>query len=76
LREEYCDRSGAVVRLFEAGRIETIEEIPTAIERTMTDLKSGGSTVIRFSNVSYKAELKPGDFNERLLKNPPAAFTR
>ncbi|MBI3872020.1 MAG: outer membrane lipoprotein-sorting protein [candidate division Zixibacteria bacterium] len=76
LREEYYDARGTLQRRFEITKIETIEGIPTATERTMTNLQSGHSTTIRFTDVTYKPDLKAEDFNERLLKNPPAAFTR
>lgn len=76
LREDYYDAKGEVVRRFTAGAIETIEGIPTATARTMTNTKDGRNTVIRFAEVTYKSDLKPEDFNERLLKSPPAAYTR
>jgi negative regulator of sigma E activity len=76
LKEEYIDKKGETVRRFEVGKIEVIEDIPTAVERTIYDLKKNRSTTISFAEVTYKVELKADDFNERLLKNPPAACTR
>jgi hypothetical protein len=76
LKEEYIDKKGETVRRFEVGKIEVIEDIPTAIVRTMYDLKKNRSTIISFNEVTYKTELKADDFNERLLKNPPADYTR
>jgi hypothetical protein len=76
LREEYFDKKDALVRTFEVGKIETVDEIPTAVERTMTNIKSNHSTIISFSEVSYEAPLEAKKYNERLLKNPPAAYTR
>lgn len=76
LREDYFDKNGDVVRRFSVGKVETIDGILTATERTMTDLKDGRFTTLQLSNISYTSELKPEDFNERLLKNPPVTCTR
>ncbi len=76
LREEYYDDKDAVVRRFVATDIETIDGVPTALERTMTVLDKNHSTTIRFADISYASPLDPDKFNERLLKNPPAAYRR
>lgn len=76
LREEYVNKKGETVRRFEIGKIEDIEGIPTATVRIMTDLAKEQNTTITFGEVTYTLELKADDFNERLLKNPPAAYTR
>jgi len=76
LKEEYVDKKGETVRRFEVGKIETIEGFPTATVRTMYDLKGGRQTTISFTDVTYKTDMKADDFNERLLKNPPAEYTR
>lgn len=76
LKEEYFDKKGTLVRIFTVGKIEVIEGIPTAVERTMTKLKTRHTTVISLSEVTYKNPLAVKKFNERLLKNPPAAYTR
>lgn len=76
LKEEYYDKKGELVRRFEIGKIEEIEGIPTATLRTMYDLKRNQNTAISFTGVSYKTTLNADDFNERLLKNPPAEYTR
>ncbi len=76
LKEEYIDKKGVAVRQFQIDSVETIEAIPTAVVRTMFNLETGRKTTISFTNVSYKTNLKADDFNERLLKNPPADFAR
>ena len=76
LREEYFDKKDKLVRIFAVERIETIEDIPTAVVRTMTNIKKKRSTTITFSEVTYANPLAVDKFNERLLKNPPAEFTR
>lgn len=76
LQEEYFDDKDVVVRRFVASKIETLDGIPTATERTMTNVKKKHTTTIRFAEVSYEAPLDADKFNERLLKNPPAAYRR
>ena len=76
LREEYVDKKGATARRFQIDRVETVEAIPTAVERTMFNLETGRKTTISFTNITYKTNLAADDFNERLLKNPPADFAR
>ncbi|MEW5874359.1 MAG: outer membrane lipoprotein-sorting protein [Candidatus Zixiibacteriota bacterium] len=76
LKEEYFDGKDTAMRRFAIGNIETVEEIPTATVRIMTDLAKNQSTTISFGEITYKNDLKAEDYNERLLKNPPAAYTR
>ncbi len=76
LKEEYFNKKGVAIRRFEAGKIETIEGFPTAVERTMYNLKRKQHTTISFGEISYKTPMKADEFNERLLKNPPREYTR
>jgi hypothetical protein len=71
-QEEYFDKHGELVRRFEITKVITVEGIPTAVERTMTDIAGNHSTTISFGDVSYDVPLKPGQYTERILKNPPA----
>ncbi len=76
VREEYYNKKDELVRTFEVGKIEVIEGVPTAVERTMTMVKDNQLTTITFEDISYKTSLEPDDFNERLLKNPPREYAR
>jgi negative regulator of sigma E activity len=79
LKEEYFDKKNEadeLVRRFEIGKIEIVEDVPTAVERIMYDLKGKSHTTITFNEISYEIDLKPDDFSERLLKNPPAEYRR
>lgn len=73
VREEYYDDKDEMIREFRVERMEIIDGFPTAVERTMVDLKKNHRTTITFSEVTYSAELKPNQYTERLLKNPPAS---
>lgn len=72
MQEEYYNDKGEAIRRFVVGKVVTIEGFPTAVERTMTDLAKGHSTTISFDEVSYVVTLRPDDYTERILKNPPA----
>jgi len=76
LKEEYYDKKDKMMRRFEIGTIENVEDVPTATVRTIYDLKKGSHTTITFTEMTYKTDMNPDDFNERLLKNPPREYTR
>ena len=42
----------------------------------MKDIKRGKQSTIRFDEITYECAMAPGDFSERLLKNPPREYTR
>lgn len=74
IKEEYFDKKGKLIRRMTVDKVEVIDEIPTAMSRTMVDLKSNHSTTITFTSVSYEVELEADQYKERLLKNPPASL--
>lgn len=72
VKEEYYNDKDEAVRRFEVGKVLTVDGFPTAVERTMTNLEKNQFTVISFDEVSYDVTLKPDQYTERILKNPPA----
>jgi len=74
VKEEYYSKRGKLIRVFTIDKIEKIEGVPTAVSRTMKNVKKNHVTTITFTDVTYKVELKPGDYKERLLKNPPRSL--
>ncbi|MFC1476316.1 outer membrane lipoprotein-sorting protein [Candidatus Zixiibacteriota bacterium] len=76
LKEEYFAQDDKLVRIVEIGRIEIIEEIPTPMVLKVTDLRGPGLTTISISEITYQTKLRPKDFNQELLKKPPAEFTK
>jgi hypothetical protein len=72
VQEEYYDDKDEAVRRFEVGKVLVIEGFATAVERIMTDLEKNHSTTISFDEVTYDVALKPDQYTERILKNPPA----
>lgn len=76
LKEEYYDAQGELARLFTADRIENVgggggKSYPTAVRRTMKNVKSGHATEVVFSGVAYGVGLDEGVFTEAALQNPP-----
>ncbi len=74
VREEYYSSKDKLIRVFTIDKIEEIEGIQTAVTRTIKNLKKNHATTIEFNDVTFKVELKPKDYKERLLKNPPRSL--
>ncbi len=73
---EYYDKNGKLYRTVEATKTETIQGFPTVTESVVKDLKTGGSTINKFSNIEYNIGLKENIFTERFLRRPPREVTR
>ena len=76
LKEEYYDVQDQLFREFSAEDIKDIDGVPTALKRSMKNVKSGHQTVVEFSDAKYRLGLKPEDFSERALRNPPGSWTK
>jgi len=70
-KAEYLDKQGQIYRRVEANEVKTIEGHPTVMESVVYDLKTGGHTVNRFTQVTYDLGLKETIFSERFLRRPP-----
>jgi len=76
LVEKYFDKKDKLVRQFTAEEIQEVDGIVTMTARSMEDIKKGGKTVIRFSDISYDVGLDGTLFTERYLKNPPRKYIK
>ena len=76
LREEYYDAQNQLFREFSAEDIREIDGVPTIMKRAVKNVKTGHKTLVEFSETKYDLSLKPGDFTERALRNPPAGWTK
>ena len=74
VKEEYYDVQNDLSRVFTADEVKEIKGHPTAVRRTMKNLKSGHYTEVVFENVDYDAGLEEGLFSERSLQTPPAKW--
>ncbi|OHC66090.1 MAG: hypothetical protein A2040_03880 [Rhodocyclales bacterium GWA2_65_19] len=76
LKEEYYDVQDQLFKEFAADEIKEIDGVPTAMKRSMKSVKTGHKTVVEFADVKYRLGLKPEEFSERALRNPPAGWIK
>ncbi len=76
LSEKYFDKKDKLVRQFTAEQVEEIDGVVTMTGRSMENIKRGGKTVIRFSDISYNVGLDQSVFTERFLRNPPRKYIK
>ncbi|MDP6980236.1 MAG: outer membrane lipoprotein-sorting protein [Myxococcota bacterium] len=76
VKMDYTGRDGEVYRRYEALEVKTIQGHPTVTQARMSDLRSGGSTVLEYAEVSYDLGLPDDVFSERYLRNPPREHLR
>ena len=84
MKMEYYDKSGTLYRTIESKKVEDItakegeKEVtyPTVTESVVKDLKTGSTTEMTFSNVSYNIGVEDAIFTERYLRRPPREAMR
>lgn len=76
IRTEYFDSAGERTRLYEVLEIKTIDGYATVIRSRMSDLRSGGDTLLEYDSVAYNQDLPEEVFSERYLRNPPNQYLR
>jgi len=75
VRMQYFDKTGRLYRTIESLEIKDISGFPTVTKSKASDLNSGSSTLMEFSEVQYNISV--GDiFTERYLRKPPAEARR
>lgn len=74
VREEYFDKKGEQIKVFEVLEITDVQGIPTATARKMTTPKKENSTVITFADPKYDVGVSADVFSERYLKSPPSEY--
>jgi len=73
---EYFNKNGEKYRLYEALKVETIDNYPTVVKSKMKDLRTDNQTEMSYSGVRYNLELPDNIFTERFLRMPPKKFLR
>ena len=63
-------------RRVEAVQVEDIEGFPTVTRSKVTDLTSGGYTLMEFRNMDYDLGLEDDIFSERSLRTPPVKWLK
>ena len=80
LREEYYDVQGALFRVFTTDEIRDVttggRTIPTAVRRTMENVKTGHRTEVTFLEIEYEVGIEDDLFTEAGLRRPPRRWIR
>ena len=84
LKIEYYDAQDRLQRIFTANSIEDIAAgegddsrvHPTAMKRTMENVRTGHRTEVTVTSVNYDIGLSDDDFSERHMRRPPRAWIR
>ena len=74
VREEYFDKKGEQLKVFEVLEITDVQGIPTATGRKMSTPKKENFTVITFTDPKYDVGISEDVFSERYLKSPPSQY--
>lgn len=70
LKEEFFDVNGKNFKTFTVEKVETINGIPTATVRRMSNNEKNQYTEINFDKITYDMGIKDKYFVERYLKKP------
>jgi len=73
---DYYDSENKKYRVYEALQVENIQGFPTVIKARMSDLKTGGNTILEYSDVEYNIDIPEDIFTERYLRRPPRQYLR
>lgn len=76
VKAEYYDRNGKLYRRYEVVETKEIQGHPTVTKARMTNLNTGGHTVIEYSAVKYDIGLPEKIFTERYLRRAPRKYLR
>ncbi|WP_228710691.1 outer membrane lipoprotein-sorting protein [Saccharobesus litoralis] len=71
---DYYNQDNKHYRRVEAIQIETLQNHPTVTRSKVSDLISGGYTLMEFRNVQYDIGLPDSLFSERSLRYPPSQW--
>ncbi|SDI52943.1 Outer membrane lipoprotein-sorting protein [Ferrimonas sediminum] len=73
---EYRDHQGQTYRRVETIKVETIDGYPTVLRSKISDLNSGGYTLMEFRGVHYNLGLPESLFSERSMRQPPVKYLK
>ncbi len=76
LREEFYDVQNELAKVFTTDEVKEINGHPTAIRRTMRDVKREHFTEVVFEKIVYDSGLEDRLFSERYLQKPPEQWIK
>lgn len=71
MKAEYLDKNEKKYRVMEVIEMKEIQGFPTVTKSKMSDLNSGGHTIMKFSDIEYDIGIPENIFTERYLRRPP-----
>ena len=76
MKMEFYDKQEKLHRVIESKKVEIIQDFPTVVKSLVSDLKTGSTTEMEFSDVKYDIGLDEDIFTERYLRRPPREAMR
>ncbi|USD36690.1 MULTISPECIES: outer membrane lipoprotein-sorting protein [Ferrimonas] len=73
---EYRDQQDQVYRRVETIKVDTVDGYPTVLRSKISDLNSGGYTLMEFRGVQYNLGLPESLFSERSMRQPPVKYLK
>ena len=73
---EYFDVHGEKYRELESIQVEDIDGIATTMRSKVSDLRTGGFTLMEFRRVKYNLGIPDNVFTERSLRKPPVQWLK
>ena len=74
VQQEYFDRGGGKIRNYKALAMKKIQGFWTVTKSRMSDLRTKGSTVLTYSDVTYNLGAPESIFTERYLRKAPRDY--
>ncbi len=68
---EYQDQSGEIYRRVEVIEVQDVQGHPTVMKSKVSNLKTGGHTLLQFRAPTYDLGMDDAVFTVRSLRNPP-----
>lgn len=68
---EYYNKVGKLYRKVETVKVENVQGFQTVVRSKITDIQTGGFTLMEFKGVKYNIGVPADIFTERSLRNPP-----
>lgn len=76
MKAEYFDDRGEKYRIVETLEVQVIQGHPTVTKAKVEDLRSGGQTVMTFSDIQYDLGIEESIFTERYLRRAPREWLK
>ncbi len=76
MKQVYYDKNGEVHRVFECHKVGVIQNFPSTLEFSMTNVRTGESTYTTYSGVQYNVGIDDKLFTESRLRKTPRKWLK